>query len=137
MGLDKPTIIKFDPLNPKLLDVYFKIFLHPLEAYGIDFFWNDYKGSPKTTDSLWALNHYMFLDSKRDQNRRGMLLARSGLVAPHRYGILYGGSSEISWDSLKKLPFMYLNASNIFSFFQFQLFHHYLYLNRKYQNLQK
>ena len=106
------TIIQFDPLNPKLLDILLKMFLHPLEAFGVDFFWNDSK-DVKDINKLWALNHYLYLDSKRDVAKRGMLLARNGLIAPHRYGVLYGGSSEVSWESLRKMPFDYLNASNI------------------------
>ena len=105
------TIIQFDPFNPKLLDVLFKMFLHPLEALGVDFFWNDSNDSD--VRKLWALNHYLFLDSGRDKNKRALILARSGLTAPHRYPILYGGSSEISWSKLKELPFLYLNAANI------------------------
>ena len=111
LGITDSKVIMFDPLNPKLLDVLFKVFLHPLEALGVDFFWNDYRG--QDVNQLWVMNHYMYLDSKRDTAKRGMLLARNGIFAPHRYGILYGGSSEVSWDELKKLPFLYLNAANI------------------------
>ena len=89
------SIIDFDPLNPKLLDVLFKMFLHPLEALGVDFFWNDSDGN-KDLSKLWALDHYMYLDSGRNNNKRALLLSRGGILAPHRYPVLYGGSSEIS-----------------------------------------
>ncbi len=111
LGLQESKIILFDPLNPKLLDVMFKMLLHPLEAKGVDFFWNDSMGENNIT-KLWALNHYMFLDSGRANNKRPMLLGRGSVYAPHRYPITYGGSSEISWEALKRLPFMYLNAAN-------------------------
>lgn len=110
LGVKANTIINFDPLNPKLLDVLFKMFLHPLESLGVDFFWNDSKGD---ITKLWALNHYMYLDSGRDSSKRALLLSRGGIIAPHRYPILYGGSSEISWQRLKELPFLYLNAANV------------------------
>ena len=112
LGKKDATIIQFDPLNPKLLDILLKMFLHPLEALGVDFFWNDYR-SANDVNKLWSLNHYLYMDSKRDVAKRGMLLARNGLIAPHRYGVLYGGSSEISWEALRKIPFDILNASNI------------------------
>ena len=112
LGLKEPKIVLFDPLNPKLLDILFKVFLHPLEALGVDFFWNDFHGDSNIVN-LWSLNHYMFLDSARNMNKRGMILARNGIYAPHRYPVLYGGSSEVSWEALKELPFKYLNASNI------------------------
>lgn len=105
-------VILFDPLNPKLLDVLFKVFLHPLEQLGVDFFWND-SACRDDVSKLWALDHYMYLDSGRNNSKRPMILSRNGLVAPHRYPVLYGGSSEVSWESLKSLPFKYLNAANI------------------------
>ena len=111
LQIKEPTIIKFDPLNPKLLDILFKFFLHPLESLGVDFFWNDFDGKNDIL-RLWALNHYLYLDSSRN-NKRPLLLARGSIIAPHRYPVLYGGSSEISWNCLKKLPFQYLNAANI------------------------
>ena len=111
LQLQANTVISFDPLNPQLLDVLFKMFLHPLEALGVDFFWNDTNGKDLTR--LWALNHYMYLDSGRNSNKRALLLSRGGIQAPHRYPVLYGGSSEISWKRLKELPFLYLNAANI------------------------
>jgi len=112
LGITDSKIIDFDPLNPKLLDIMFKVFLHPLENYGVDFFWNDSMGDNNIT-KLWALNHYLFLDSGRAPNKRPMILSRGSVLAPHRYPISYGGSSEISWEELRKLPFRYLNAANI------------------------
>lgn len=112
LNMEKPAIIQFDPLNPKLLDVLFKFFLHPLEGMGVDFFWNDSDGGMDVT-KLWALNHYLYLDSGRDSNKRPLILGRGSVFAPHRYPVIYGGSSEISWAALKNLPFLYLNAANI------------------------
>lgn len=113
LGISDSKIILFDPLNPKLMDVLFKAFLHPLENLGVDFFWNDYKGDVGNPNKLWVTNHYLYLDSGRNPAKRSMILARNGIYAPHRYPILYGGSSEVSWEALKKLPFQYLNAANI------------------------
>ena len=112
LKIEPPNIIQFDPLNPKVLDVLFKMFLHPLESMGIDFFWNDSEGD-NDVNKIWALSHYLYLDSGRNQNKRALLLSRGSVYAPHRYPVLYGGSSEISWEKLKELPFLYLNAANI------------------------
>ena len=106
------SIIPFDPLNPKHIDVLFKMFLHPLESLGVDFFWNDSTGDMDVT-KLWAINHYLYLDSGRNSNKRAMILARGSVYAPHRYPVLYGGSSEISWKDLKAIPEMVLKASNM------------------------
>ena len=104
--------IPFAPLNPKFLEVYLKLLLNPLEALGIDFFWNDYYNK-KDLLSLWILNHYHFLNSNRSDAKRGMLLARNSLIAGHRYGILYSGKTKVSWDTLKVLPFYNSTSSNI------------------------
>lgn len=106
------NIIKFDPMNPVFLDVYMKIFLHSLEAKGVDFFWNDYEVSNNDTMPLWILNHYQFLDVNRTSAKRGMLLARTAPVAPHRYPVLYSGKTEATWDTLRQLPLLNQNAAN-------------------------
>ena len=86
LGVGDNKIILFDPLNPKILDVWFKAFLHPLESYGVDFFWNDYRGGKDPTN-LWITNHYLYLDSGRKQAKRSMILARNGIYGPHRYPV--------------------------------------------------
>ncbi len=111
LGVMSDQIIKFDPLNPKLMDVYFKVYLHTLEALGVDFFWNDYKGEGDIT-KLWATNHYMYLDSDRNPAKRGLILGRGSIYGTQRYPIVYGGSSEIGWDELSREVFSYINASN-------------------------
>lgn len=112
LNIKDNKIIVFDPLNPKLLDVYFKLFLHPLESMGVDFFFHDYKGDNQAL-KLLAYNHYNYLDSGRNPAKRSLMLSRNGLYAPHRYPILYAGSSEISWDGLREISASTLSASNI------------------------
>ena len=112
LGVSDNSIIKFDPLNPKILDIYFKLFLHPLEALGVDFFWNDYIDN-KSVTNMWAMPHYMYHDSDRNSNKRGLVLSRGSIIAPQRYPILYGGPSEITWEDLAKQVFTYINASNL------------------------
>ena len=108
---EKKTI-PFAPLNPKFLEVYFKLLLRPLEALGIDFFWNDYYNQ-RDLLSLWILNHYHFLDSNRGEGKRGLLLSRNSLIGGHRYGVLYSGKTKVSWATLKILPFYNATSSNI------------------------
>ncbi len=111
LGATAGTIIKFDPLNPRFLDVYFKVLIHPLEALGVDFFWNDYDNL-KNLPVLWVLNHYHSKDMMRLQ-KRPMILARNSLVAAHRYPVLTSGNTTVSWDNFKSIPFFNLSASNI------------------------
>lgn len=106
------SIIEFDPLNPKFLDVYLKFFIHPLERYGVDFFWNDYDDL-NNLRNLWIINHYHYLDLEKNPAKRGMILARNPLVASHKYPVLYSGETKVSWENFKKLPFFNISASNI------------------------
>ncbi len=112
LNIQQNKIIVFDPLNPKLLDVYFKLFLHPLETMGVDFFFHDYKNISFLTSFL-AYQHYHFQDANRDPKKRALMLARNPLYAPHRYSVLYAGVSSVSWQQLKEIVDHNLNASNI------------------------
>ena len=104
--------IRFEPFNPRFLDVYFKLFLHPLENIGVDFFWNDYDNN-KDSYSTWVMNHYHYFDLEKNYAKRGMTLGRNSLIAPHRYPVLYSEKTKVSWDNFKLIPFYNLSASNI------------------------
>ena len=104
--------IPFNVYDPRLLDVYLKLFLNPLETIGVDFFWNDYDDF-KNIGALSPINHYLYLNSGRDLSKRPMLLARNSLVASHRYPVCYTGKLRVSWDNLKLIPFYNLSSANI------------------------
>ncbi len=110
LSLNKNGYIDFNPYDLRTIDVFFKIFLHPLENLGIDFFWNDYFDSDKNKQYL--VNYYMQLDLKR-KNRRGIILARNSTYNGHLFNILYSGRNVIDWNTLKILPFYNLNSANI------------------------
>ena len=105
------SVISFAPFNIQFLDIYFKILLHPLESQGVDYFWLDYSNKSRLEQQL--LNHYMYLDSGRLENKRNMLISRNPSVSAHRYGIIYTGRSKVGFNNLKKLPYILNNAANI------------------------
>lgn len=109
---DKDGKIKFAPLNPRFIDVYFKLFIAKLESYGVDFFWNDYSNL-SDLKSLWIMNHYFYLDLSKNISKRGMLMSRNPLVASHKYSVLYSGKTKVSWENFKKLPFFNISSANI------------------------
>ena len=111
MSAQKERIVPFAVMDPKFMDVYFKLFIHPLENQGVDFFWIDYykKNDVKT---LKMLNHYHSLDAKRGE-KRGLIMARNSTKAAHREGVLYSGELLVSWNTLKQLPFFNTSASNM------------------------
>ena len=83
--------------------------LHPLESQGVDYFWLDYSNKSRLEQQL--LNHYMYLDSGRLENKRNMLISRNPSVSAHRYGIIYTGRSKVGFNNLKKLPYILNNAA--------------------------
>lgn len=105
-------VIPCAPYDPKWLDVYLKLFLHPLEAVGVDFFINDF-AETDYFDMLSVFNHYHYLDHNRSINRRGLIMARNGLKAAHRYPINYTGNNLVSWQVLSFLPKFNYSAANI------------------------
>ena len=56
------------------------------------------------------IKHYQFYDMMRDYKRRPLMLSEGVAYAPHRYPVLYSGKTEVSWDTLRKIPF-YINRS--------------------------
>lgn len=104
--------IKYAPFSPLFIDVYLKLFIHPLETMGIDFFWNDFYDDTNT-NIYYANSHYGYLDSGRTEARRGMFMSRNPMIAAHRYGVLYSGKSKVSWNTLKLLPEINSGAANI------------------------
>jgi alpha-glucosidase (family GH31 glycosyl hydrolase) len=108
---DEKGKIPFNIYDSKFIDVYLKLFIHPLDSLGIDFYWIDYFDK-KNSQDLFRLKHYQFYDMMRDYKRRPMLLGYNAHVAPHRYPVLYSGKTVVSWDTLKSIPMHNSNAAN-------------------------
>ena len=109
--LNEKGYIDFNPFDARFMDLYLKMFIHPLEKLGVDFFWNDYD-ILNNRNALFILNDYMKKDSERD-GKRSLVLGRNANFAPHRYPILYSGKNVISFEVLKMLPLFNITASNI------------------------
>ena len=109
LEVNEKGYIPFNVLSPKCADVYFKLFIHPLDALGVDFYWLDALDNP----DLYLLKHYHFCDMMRNYKRRPLLLAYNTDMAAHRYPVLYSGKTLVSWDTLKLLPKFNSNAANI------------------------
>lgn len=93
--------IPFNVYDPKFIDIYLKMFIHPLDNEGIDFFWLSSYDKTKFKE-LALLKHYQFYDMQRDYKRRAMVMGYNFNLAPHRYPISYSGKTVVSWDTLKK-----------------------------------
>ena len=108
---DQSGKIPYNVLDPKFIDVYLKLFIHPLDTLGIDFYWLDLE-NPQTIEELTLFKHYQFYDMQRDFKRRPLLLSEGKTIAPHRYPVLYSGKTEVSWNTLRKIPFYNNNTFN-------------------------
>ncbi|MBE6144014.1 MAG: DUF5110 domain-containing protein [Firmicutes bacterium] len=104
-------VIPYNIYNPRFIDAYLKILIHPLDALGVDFFWIDYFDKAKL-EEIFLLKHYHFYDMMRNYKRRPMVFGYNTNIGAHRYPVLYSGKTIVSWDTLKLIPLHNLNASN-------------------------
>ncbi len=112
LNIDNNKKIELLPFNDILLGIYFKLYIRPLEDKGIDLFYIDYYNKKDLT-SLWTLQQYHFANSGRGENKRGLILSRNSLIAPHRYPVLFSGKTKVDWETLNFLPFYNSSSSNI------------------------
>ncbi len=105
-------VIPFNVFDSKTVDVYLKVFIHPLDTFGIDFFWIDWYDKNRI-EELALLKHYHFYDMKRNYKRRPMVYGYNARIAAHRYPVLYAGKSVVSWETLKNIPYFNGRAANI------------------------
>ena len=111
----KRECIEFDTTDKKFMRAYFEELHHPLEKDGVDFWWIDWQQGTKTKipglDPLWALNHYHYLDSARE-NKRPMILSRYSGLGSHRYPLGFSGDTYCTWKSLDFQPYFTNSAAN-------------------------
>lgn len=105
-------VIPFNVYDPNIINAYFTELIKPLYDMGVDFFWIDYNDK-KNTDALRILNRYHTDDFRRFFNKRALILSRNGMLASHRYPVLYSGETIVSWKNLHLIPEFNSKASNI------------------------
>ncbi len=110
LEVDENNVIPYNVLNPKWVDVYLKLFIHPLDALGIDFYFIDVEDN---SDKTFLLKNYHFQDMNRNYKRRPMIMGYYSDTLQHKYPVTYVGKSVVSWDSLKEIPFINMNATNL------------------------
>lgn len=112
LGSSEKGIIPFSVYDSKNIDVYLKVFIHPLDNFGVDFFWVDWYDKNRLNE-VTLLKHYHFYDMMRNYKRRPMVYGYNSGIAAHRYPVLYAGKSTVSWETLKAIPFFNSMSSNI------------------------
>ena len=113
---DKDGNIPFNLFDAKTVDAFLKLLIEPLNQMGVSlYFINTF--DQKDLDRLTILKHFLYYNSFKN-NIRPIITARNSHMASHRYPILYAGKSDVSWDTLKKIPSFNASASNMgISFF--------------------
>lgn len=108
--------INCDVASPEFLEAYFKYLHHPHEEEGVDFWWIDWQQGSNSKieglDPLWILNHFHFLDSRRN-GKRPMTFSRYAGPGSHRYPVGFSGDTVITWESLDFQPYFTATASNV------------------------
>ncbi len=108
--------VPFDIADKKFIDVYFDKVLKPLEDMGVDFWWMDWQqGNTSKTeglDPLWMLNHYHYINSRKN-NKRGILFSRFSGYGSQRYPVGFSGDTYVTWESLDFQPYFTSSAANV------------------------
>ena len=56
---DSKGVIPFDVYNPKFVDAYLKILIHPLDKIGVDFYFIDYNSNSEVLNQLKYYHSYL------------------------------------------------------------------------------
>lgn len=112
LPMDNKGNIPFNVFDARTIDAFLKLLIHPLNNIGVNYFSID-SFNIKDLERLTILKHYLYYDLFRMTNKRPIISARNSLVASHRYPILYAGKSDVSWDTLKKIPSFNARATNM------------------------
>lgn len=106
-----PKGINLLPFNITTTNFYFNNYINNLVNQGVDLFSLDYNNI-KDLKNLFLINHYHFTSMPVNNNKRGIILSRNSLIAPHRYPITYTGNTKVNWETLSILPYYNSSAAN-------------------------
>ena len=117
MGIDPETkeTVEFDITDERFINAYFDVLHKPYEHEGVDFWWIDWQQGRESAipglDPLWSLNHYHWLDSRKE--KEGLILSRYAGIGSHRYPLGFSGDTLMTWDTLRFLPYFTSSATNV------------------------
>ena len=103
------------PINvydEKFMISFLRTIISPMFISGIDFLWVD-DNNKKNTLRDYIMNYYLYNNMALNKQKRNIVMSRNFGYLPHKFGILYSGKTNVSWKTLRSLPFYNANASNI------------------------
>lgn len=108
--------VNFNFADPKFIENYFDILLHPYEDDGVDFWWIDWQQGITTeipnADPLWMINHFHSVDME-SRGKRPMILSRYAGLGSHRYPLGFSGDTYMNWESLDFQPYFTSCSANV------------------------
>ncbi|MBR4177732.1 MAG: DUF5110 domain-containing protein [Bacilli bacterium] len=108
---DSDKNIPLNVYNSKLMDAFLKGIINPYLINGVDMLWVD-DNNPNNKLRNYVMDYFLFKNFSYT-NKRSLILSRNFGIVPHKYAVLYSGKTNISWKTLKFLPFFNATASNI------------------------
>ncbi len=121
-GQSAPVPFRIDDID--FADAYFNSVIRPLEAQGVDFWWQDWQQwidsryIPGLSNTFW-INRCFFDDKVRQTEHQGssaprpMIYHRWGGIGSHRYPVAFSGDTYATWAVLSYLPYFTSTASNV------------------------
>ena len=109
---DSDKNIPINVYNANLMDGLLRGIINPFLDCGVDILWVDDDNKDNSLRNFIS-NYYLFKNFSMTDKRRGLIISRNFGIAPHRYSALYSGKTNISWKTLRFLPFFNATASNI------------------------
>ena len=103
------------PINvydEKFMVSFLNTIINSMFNSGIDFLWID-DDNKKNALRDFVMNYYIFNYMGLNKQKRNIIMSRNFGYLPHKFGILYSGKTNVSWKTLRSLPFYNANASNI------------------------
>lgn len=103
------------PINvydEKFMISFLRAIINPMFTSGIDFLWVD-DNNKKNSLRDYVMNYYLYNNMALNKQKRNIVMSRNFGYLPHKFGILYSGKTNVSWRTLRNLPFYNANASNI------------------------
>ena len=107
LPIDTAGNIILDMFNPRIVDGYLKMIIHPLYLKKIKFFELESLHSERINNLIY----YLYKDYATET--RPFLISKNPLIVPHKYSILYSGESTVNWNSLEDISKFNRSASNM------------------------
>ena len=107
---DKNGNIPFNLYDPKTIDAYLKLIIHPLIMNGVSLLELNNAINYKRSE---LLKYYLYNDQKIITNRRPIICGSTSNIPLHKYSTVYSGSSIVGWETLKNILAFNITSFNI------------------------